>query len=169
MAKDENAQFVQLSDGSIIRLKIMDTAGQERFYSIFERYYSQADCCLLVYDITSRISFEKVKNYFIEKIKEKCQKDVKVILLGNKSDLEDQREVSQDEGKDLADENRFIFMESSCKDNYNVSDAFTTLVEMTNNEYNKFNKIKKSYSFVLNKNKKALIESNKSSNNAKCC
>ena len=162
---------------------MLDTAGQERFNSIFENYYRQADCCLLIYDITSKKSFEKVKNYFIGKIKEKCKKNTKVILLGNKTDLEEQREVSQDEGKDLADENCFIFMESSCKDNYNVSDAFTTLVEMTNNEYNKSNRnnkdnntnknnnknnnINKTQSFILRENKRNLIESNKS--NVKCC
>ena len=163
-------QYVQLSDGSIINLKVLDTAGQERYHSIIESYYHQADCCLLVYDITSRNSFEKVKNYFIGKIKEKCKKNTKVILLGNKTDLEDKREVSQDEGKDLADENRFIFMESSCKDNYNVSDAFTTLVEMNNNKFKKLNEtniVNKTQSFFLKKKNKNLINSNKS--NSKCC
>ena len=130
-------------------MRVLDTAGQERYNAIFENYYKLADCCLLVYDITSKNSFEKVKSYYIEKIKEKCRKDTKVILLGNKTDLEEEREVTQDEGKDLANENGFIFMESSCKDNYNVSDAFTTLVEMTNNEYNKLNQLHKINSFVL--------------------
>ena len=131
---DRHFQCVQLNDGTIIKLFIIDTAGQERFNSISELYYKKADCCLLMYDITSTLSFEKVQNYYIEQIKENCKSDVKVILLGNKSDLEEQRKVSQEEGKDLAQNNGYIFMESSCKDNYNVSDAFTTIVEMTNND-----------------------------------
>ena len=147
-------------------MRVLDTAGQERYNAIFENYYKLADCCLLVYDITKKYSFEKVKSYYIEKIKEKCRKDTKVILLGNKTDLEEEREVTQDEGKNLANENGFIFMESSCKDNYNVSDAFTTLVEMTNNEYNKLNQLHKINSFVL-KDKKNRSKYDK--NVEKCC
>ena len=136
---DDQFQCVQLSDGSIIKLRVMDTAGQEKFNAINESYYKQADCCLLVYDITSMDSFKSIKNYYIKKIKEKCNNGLKVILLGNKTDLKDKRQVSDDNGKDLAEENGYMFMESSCKDNYNVSDAFTALVEMTNNEINKRN------------------------------
>ena len=112
---DKFFQYVQLNDGTIIKLFIMDTAGQERYNSLNESYYKQADCCLLMY----------------------CRKDIKVILLGNKTDLEEDRKVSQDEGKNLAKDNDYIFMESSCKDNYNVSDAFTALVEMTNTDIKK--------------------------------
>jgi small GTP-binding protein len=128
---------VQLNDGTIIKLYIIDTAGQERYNSLTEGYYRQADCCLLMYDITSRKSFEKIEEYYIGQIKEYCRNDIKIILLGNKTDLEDQRKVSQDEGQNLAKENEYIFMESSCKDNYNVSDAFTALVEMTNTDIKK--------------------------------
>ena len=134
---DDQFQCVQLSDGSIIKLRVMDTAGQEKFNAINESYYKQADCCLLVYDITSMDSFKSIKNYYIKKIKEKCNNGLKVILLGNKTDLKDKRQVSDDNGKDLAEENGYMFMESSCKDNYNVSDAFTALVEMTNTDIKK--------------------------------
>ena len=56
----------------------MDTAGQERFKAINTSYYRKADCCLLVYDITNRKSFEEIENYFNEKIKEKCKKIFKL-------------------------------------------------------------------------------------------
>ena len=118
----------------------MDTAGQERYNSLSENYYKQADCCLLVYDITSRDSFNRIENYFVPKIKENCNQILKVVLLGNKADLKDKRQVRDIEGVNLAKKNRYIFMESSCADNYNVLDAFTTLVEMTNNELHKGNK-----------------------------
>ena len=134
---DKFFQYVQLNDGTIIKLFIMDTAGQERYNSLSESYYKQADCCLLMYDITSRDSFEKIEDYYIGNIKSNCRKNIKVILLGNKTDLEEDRKVSQDEGKNLAKDNDYIFMESSCKDNYNVSDAFTALVEMTNTDIKK--------------------------------
>ena len=139
-------QCVQLSDGSMIKLRVLDTAGQEKFNAINENYYRQADCCLLVYDITSTDSFHRIKNYYVKKIKENCINIKKVVLLGNKTDLKNKRKVSQEEGRDLALANGYIFMESSCKDNYNVSDAFTALVEMTNTEYKKKNLNENSFS-----------------------
>lgn len=110
----------------------MDTCGQERYDSINSSYYRDADCCLLVYDITSEKSFEKIKDYYVGEIKANCKNIKNVVLLGNKSDLEEQRKISEDEGVKLAQKNKYIFMETSCKDNYNVSDAFATLIEMTN-------------------------------------
>ena len=151
-----------MSDGSIIKLRVLDTAGQEKFNAICENYYQQADCCLLVYDITSTDSFLKIKNYYVPKIKENCKNNIKIILLGNKRDLEHKRQVSNEEGRDLAIENGYIFMESSCKDNYNVSDAFTALVEMTNIEYQKNNKIN---NFSLRNEKKDVNSGNKK----RCC
>ena len=162
MAVDHYLQCVQLNDGTIVKLRINDTAGQERFSAIVETYYKNVDCCLLVYAINSKQSFEKVKNYYVKEIKENCKMNVKVILLGNKADLKDQRQVSNEEGRDLALENGYMFMESSCKDNYNVSDAFTTLVEMTNNELKK-NMIK-TETFKIKKGKK-----NNKNDNKKCC
>ena len=112
----------------------MDTAGQERFRAINTSYYRRADCCLLVYDISERASFDDLKNYFIKKIKEKCKKDIQIILLGNKADLENKRKVPSEEGAKLALENNYIFLETSCLKNSNVADAFETLIEITNRE-----------------------------------
>ena len=160
-------QCVQLGDGSIIKLRVMDTAGQELFNAINENYYQQADCCLLVYAINSKESFEKIKDYYVVKIKEKCKKDLKVVLLGNKTDLENEREVSKEDGRDLALANGYMFMESSCKDNYNVSDAFTALVEMTNTEYSK--KMFKADTFGLKKDKKSEKSNKKKDGKGGCC
>ena len=136
---DNEFQCVQLTDGSIIKLRVLDTAGQEIYNSINENYYKDADGCLLVYDITNNDSFERIKDYYIQKIKDKCKKNIKIVLLGNKADKNDERKVSDKDGRDLALKNNYIFMESSCKDNYNVSDAFTALVEMTNIDMKKNN------------------------------
>ena len=145
----------------------MDTAGQERFKSINTSYYRNADCCLLVYDISERHSFDELKNYFIEKIKEKCKKDIQVILLGNKTDLEDKRKIQSDEGAKLALENNYIFLETSCLKNTNVADAFETLIEITNRETMKNRNQKKSEqsnNITINNKKK----NNKSQNDCKC-
>ena len=131
---DASFQSYRLSDGSVVNVRIMDTGGQERYDSIIESYYKDADCCLLVYDITCEKSFEKVENYYVKKLNEYCKSILKVILLGNKTDLEEKRQISLEQGLTVAEKNGYIFMETSCKTNYNVADAFTTLIEMTNTE-----------------------------------
>ena len=121
----------------------MDTGGQETFNAQNKTYFKKADCILLVYDITSLKSFNACKNYYLKEIREECKKNIKVILLGNKADLKDKREVTQEMGSNLAETNKFIFMETSCEDNYNVSDAFEALIEMTNSDMRKMGKINK--------------------------
>ena len=128
----------KLSDGSLVHVHLFDTAGQEVFRSLNEIYYKKADCCLLVYDITNRYSFDECKDYYNKNLLEKCKKNIKVILLGNKTDLEDKRVISSEEGAAFALENNYIFMETSCLKNTNVSSAFETLIEMTNIEAKKY-------------------------------
>ena len=95
--------------------------------------------------LQKKTTFEKIQNFYLEELKEKGGNIRKIILLGNKADLKDKREVSSEDGVDLAEKNGFIFMESSALDNYNVSNAFETLIEMTNADMKKNNcqKIKK--------------------------
>ncbi len=135
----------KLSDGTIVNVHTYDTAGQEKYKSLSENYYKKADCCLLVYDITDKNSFNECKTYYNENIKEKCKKDIKVILLGNKSDLEAQRQVESEEGAGFALENDYIFMETSCLKNTNVSNAFETLIELTNIETKRGEEINKKF------------------------
>ena len=143
----------KLSDGSLVKVKIFDTAGQEIYRSLSQNYYKKADCCLLVYDITSEKSFLEIKDYYIQNIKEKCKKNIKVVLLGNKTDLEENRQVSSQEGADLSLENDYTFMETSCLKNTNVADAFETLIENTNIDLQKQNLKNSNIQIVLEENK----------------
>ena len=151
----------KLSDGSIINVHIRDTCGQERYDSINEQYYQKADGILLVFDIANESSFNKIKNYYIEKIKEKCKMGIPIILLGNKTDLEDKREVSQEEAIDLSIKEEYIYKESSCVKNENVADAFETIIEMWNlyNKKNNQNSIKRTKSKDNLKKENARTES----------
>ena len=130
----------QLTDGSIVKVHLIDTSGQEQYKAINERYYKVADCCLLVYDVTNKTSFDECKDYYNKNLIEKCKKEVKVILLGNKTDLEDKRVIKSEEGAGFALENDYIFMETSCLKNTNVANAFETLIELTNIEAKKNNR-----------------------------
>ena len=139
----------KLSEGSLVNVCILDTAGQEQYKAITESYYKKADCCLLVYDITRRNTFKECTDYYTPNIRQKCKKNIQIILLGNKTDLEDQREVKPEEGANFANENGFDFMETSCLQNKNVASAFEALIEMANKEAKK--KIKEKNIELTNK------------------
>ena len=106
----------------------MDTSGFEAHKTIIESYYEKADCCILVYDITNRREFDEIKKYYIVKIKQLCKKNVKVILVGNKTDLERNRKISYNEGANLAFLNNFLFIETSCLKNENIYEAFEKII-----------------------------------------
>ena len=148
-------------------VQIMDTSGQERFRAINENYYRKADCCLLVYDITDIKSFEACK-YYSEQIKERCKKNIKTVLLGNKTDLELQRKVPPEKGADFSLKNDFIFMETSCLKNENVADAFEVLIEMTHRDMEKNkNRLDNNTSIYIDRN--SYMKTNKKKKKKDCC
>ena len=116
------AKNVSIRD-RLYRIQIWDTAGQENFKSITRAYYKNSVCALVVYDITKRSTFENVSSW-IEDCRNQSPKTINLILIGNKSDLEDQREVTYDEGKELADQNGIYFYETSAKNGKNVEEVF---------------------------------------------
>ena len=112
----------------------MDTAGQEKLRALSKQYYKKADGVLLVYDITNQNSFDEIKDYYCKRNKESCKEDVKVMLLGNKTDLESERVITTDFGANFAAENDFIFAEASCLKNENVAGGFETLIELVHRD-----------------------------------
>jgi Ras-related protein Rab-2A len=110
-------------DNKQIKLQIWDTAGQESFRAITRSYYRGAHGALLVYDITRRETFNHLKGWLTE-VREHSNKEMVIMLIGNKSDLENKRAISYEEGKKFAEENGLIFMETSAKTAANVDDAF---------------------------------------------
>ena len=124
-----NYLYLQLYDKTIMNLCLIDTNGQpERSQGMILPFYKKADIIVLVYDVTDRGSFEICKNFFKEKIKDNCTKETKIILLGNKNDMEEYRKVSTEEGYKFALENNYIFMETSCKNNENVYEVFENAI-----------------------------------------
>eukprot|EP01117_Protostelium_nocturnum_P000159 TRINITY_DN10231_c0_g1_i1.p1 TRINITY_DN10231_c0_g1~~TRINITY_DN10231_c0_g1_i1.p1 ORF type:complete len:206 (-),score=43.28 TRINITY_DN10231_c0_g1_i1:78-695(-) len=110
-------------EGKPIKLQIWDTAGQESFRSITRSYYRGAHGALLAYDITRRETFNHLKGWLAE-VREHSNKEMVIMLIGNKNDLEAKRAVSYEEGKKFAEENGLIFMETSAKTASNVDEAF---------------------------------------------
>lgn len=113
-------------DGKRVKLQIWDTAGQERFRTITTAYYRGAMGIMLVYDITNEKSFENIKNW-IRNIEQHATSDVEKMILGNKCDMTDKRQVSKDRGEKLAIDYGVKFLETSAKSGLNVEEAFYTM------------------------------------------
>ena len=113
-------------DQKKIKMQIWDTAGQERFKNIIASYYRGAHGILLIYDVTDKESFRNLNNWLIE-IEKNASKNVLKVLIGNKTDLEDKREITYNKGKEFADTYGLKFVETSAKKNLNVKEAFETL------------------------------------------
>lgn len=119
---------IVLSNGESVRLSLWDTAGQEKFRQIVETYYKGSSGVILVYDITRRASFEELDYW--RSTAEHHVPDAKYVIVGNKLDLADQREVTEDEGRVLATKWNFPYFETSAMLNLNITELFAKISEM---------------------------------------
>lgn len=115
-------------DGCKIKLQVWDTAGQERFRTITTAYYRGAMGIMLVYDVSNMKSFDNISNW-IRNIEMHATQDVELMILGNKCDIADKRQVSKEKGEQLALQHSIKFLETSAKANINIEEAFTTLAK----------------------------------------
>lgn len=100
-------------------MDVQDTAGQERYRTITTAYYRGAMGFILMYDITNEESFNSVQDWLTQ-IKTYSWDNAQIILVGNKSDMEDERVISFERGKQLAEHLKVQFFETSAKENTNV-------------------------------------------------
>ena len=122
-------QKVVLNNGSMVKLHIWDTSGQERFRAMTNLYYRDAQVAILTYDITNESSFASI-NFWIEELKFKVENENMILcLVGNKSDAtQDERKVSTTKAKNYAQENNMLFYETSAKTGEGIKDLFVTIV-----------------------------------------
>jgi small GTP-binding protein len=126
------------ANGKQIKLEIWDTAGQESYLSITRSYYRGADGCLLVFDISSKTSFENLSMWLSEARQNSNNPNLVILMIGNKADLETTRQVSSKEASDFAVANGLQFMELSAKNYKDVEDAFVrtaSLIDLKKDEY----------------------------------
>merc|ERR1719382_300293 len=99
-----------------VRLQLWDTAGQERFRSLIPGYLRDSSACIVVYDITSRPSFESIRGWVDQAFQDHARpREFVIALVGNKADLEAERSVSTEEGEALAKELGMLFFEASAR------------------------------------------------------
>ena len=141
--------------GTGAKLQIWDTAGQERYRSITSSYYKGSHGCFIVYDITSESSFENVDKWY-EQAQKEASKDVSIVLVGNKCDLENERKVSKEKGEEKAKNFNVPFFETSALSKIKIDDIFS---EMVNNIYERTGGVKNEDDDdieIINENDKAV-------------
>ncbi len=138
-----------------LTLNIMDASGQERFIPLLKNYYRSADGVIFVFDLTNEKSFEDIDRWLkdVQNHNDYCTK----LLIGNKADLENIREVNVEKAQMFAINNEMEYFETSAKDNKNINEIFTIMAKRliynkNNNRINSFSISNKS--FNRNNNKK---------------
>ena len=113
--------------GKSIKFEIWDTAGQEKYRALTKIFYKDAQVAILVYDITRKESFEELKNYWYNQIKQCASPNIVIGIAANKCDLYDNEQVSEDEARKFADEIGAVFKLTSANTNTGIEDLFKTI------------------------------------------
>ena len=141
--------------GESITFDIWDTNGREKFKSMTRIFYQGAKMAILVYDITIKESFESVKNYWYEDIKEHAEEDIIIAIAGNKADKYDNEEVPEHEAREFAESIGAIFRLTSAQNNSGIDELFEDLAKKyldNQNQELKQNTIKLDRNDVAKKN-----------------
>jgi len=116
----------------LFKVEIWDTAGQERYKSITAAYYKGASGAIIVYDVTNKATFNNIERWYNE-IKEFALKDIQIMLVGNKTDLEEKRVISTEMSQDKAADLIVPVMETSALNASNVKEAFHLMIKQIYN------------------------------------
>jgi Ras-related protein Rab-6A len=111
-----------------VRLQLWDTAGQERFRSLIPSYIRDSSVAVVVYDITNKKTFENTRKW-VDDVRGERGNDVIIVLVGNKTDLNDKREVTTAQGEEEAKKNNLMFIETSAKVGHNVKALFKRIAQ----------------------------------------
>ena len=156
-------------NGKTVKLQIWDTAGTEKYRSITSSYYRGSHCALIVFDLTSKDSFESLPTW-IENYYKNCNQefDKNVIMIGNKIDLSEKRDVTQEKINDFIKLNNLVYFETSAKTGENVDESFQYIAQklMEEQELKEKLGVKRE---VKNNNLNLKNSENLITNKKKCC
>ena len=129
--------------GKVVKLQIWDTCGQELYRSLITNFYRNSSLAVIVYAINSKETFENIEMW-IRELRTHSSPDIKIYLIGNKADLEKEREVTKESAEEYCKLNKIpIFMEASAKTGLNAQNIFLKAAEMSYDDYNLYKSKKK--------------------------
>jgi Ras-related protein Rab-1A len=158
---DFQDKTIEIEDKKV-KLQVWDTAGQERFRNVAKNYFQSSNGFLLVFDITDKESFQKLNDFWMDQLNMHAPKKAKSVLVGNKSDLAGQRQVSIEDAEEFAKDNNLKYYEVSAKEGTKVVELFFYLA----------NEIYQSHTYEennYNKNITLKKEKSKKKDKKKCC
>ena len=153
---DFKFKSITLNNGKEVRVQLWDTAGQERFRTIAKSYYKGAHGIVLMYDVTNRKTYDNIKKW-LNQIRDETGNRISIILVANKIDCKELRQVTKEEGESLAKSCNLSIFEASAKDSINVKESFQFLAE----------KISENISTIITQNATQL--NNKQISKKDCC
>ena len=157
----------------ILSFEIWDTAGQEKYRSLAKMFFKDAAVALIVYDVTSKKSFEEIKAYWMDLVKENGPKKVIMYIVGNKIDLSEKEVVNEDEARAFAENENVNFWLTSAKNSTGIDELFNEIgnqylsPDFNNNEEIKQRKMRKNE--VTKVNKENALQNNKNTKKQGCC
>lgn len=178
VAAEKRLKIINEDDNTSLRMNIWDTAGQEKFRAVTRQFYRDSHGAIIVFDLTKRNTFNGVQNW-IKELKTHGNEETEIIILGNKSDLSNEREISEEDIKSEI-KNKYKYFEVSAKSGNNISLAFDELKKLImhnlkNKDNNLINNIpelkKRKLSKKEKKEAKSLddIDRNLKTKDVKCC
>lgn len=121
-------QSIRLEPDTVIKFEIWDTAGQERYKSLAPMYYRNANCAVVVFDLTSSTSLGRAKSW-VKELQLQASENIVIALAGNKADLTSKREVDREEAEEYAREAGLLYFETSARSGENVKEMFKAIAE----------------------------------------
>ena len=153
-------------NGKNYKLQIWDTAGQEQFRTLIIKYFKDSNVVIFVYDVTNKKSFENIDVVWRQTVEKEINKDEVIFaLVGNKTDLQDKRQVFTEEGEKFAAEHKMLFFEVSAKTGERIDEIFTNTVERYVENFS--HNIKEKFQILMKENEEEKDKDNK--NNSCCC
>ena len=123
-----STKSVKCGNNKTLKFEIWDTAGQERYRSLTKMFYKDANAAVLVYDITRKDSFEQLKSYWAEQIKE-CPENIIVVIAANKNDLIQKEEVDEEEARKFASDLGAIFVGTTATQVESINELFKEIAK----------------------------------------
>jgi small GTP-binding protein len=153
----------------VIKLQIWDTCGQEIYKSLISNFYRNSSLACLLYSIDNKESFNHAEMW-LNDLKSQANPDVRVFLVGNKADLEEDRKVSKEEGEKYKnDQHLDLFLETSAKTGHNARNVLVEAAKLLYKDYLKFEENNKDNDNNIKKNKNQLLIKKSSKNEGKGC